>query len=161
MTSLPVASIPCWPSAPRTHYLNSVPDLKMIFPPGQVTWYKIRPSDRSKFEIQQSDWLGLIPHPYTTNVICVQMKYIPLMQMTVMFKVGWKWISEFSAKWRATTQVWTNPLNKSRPSGTGEATEEKIRRPSEFQCYRDSVFRNRINKHIYRPRSRKPSEFSQ
>ena len=31
---------------------------------------------------------------------------------------------------------------------------------SEFEIYRDSVFGNRINKHKYRPRSRKPLEFS-
>ena len=32
---------------------------------------------------------------------------------------------------------------------------------SEFEFYRDSVSRHRINKHKYRPRSGKPSEFSQ
>lgn len=32
---------------------------------------------------------------------------------------------------------------------------------SEFEFYRDSVSGHRVNKHRYRPRSRKPSEFSQ
>ena len=31
---------------------------------------------------------------------------------------------------------------------------------SEFEFYRDSVSGHRISKHKYRPRSRKPSEFS-
>ena len=57
-----------WLSGTRTQHLNSVPDLKMIFPRGQVTWYKIRPSDWSKFEILQSDMLGCIPPPCTTEV---------------------------------------------------------------------------------------------
>ena len=33
-------------------------------------------------------------------------------------------------------------------------------RESEFEFYRDSVSGHRINKHKYRPRSQKPSEFS-
>ena len=58
------ASIPCWPSGTRTQTRSQTS--KIISSRGQVTWYKIQPSDWSKFEMLHSDWLGLKPFPYSS-----------------------------------------------------------------------------------------------
>lgn len=88
------------------------------------------------------------------------MKYNPSMQMTVMSKVHWVWILNTSFKMADKDTSLDELIEQAQALLEQEKPRKRKAGESEFEFYRDSVSGHRINKHKYRPRSQKPSEFS-
>ena len=88
------------------------------------------------------------------------MKHNPSMQMTVMSKVDRIWILNTSFKMADEDTSLDELIEQAQALLEQEKPRKRKAGESEFEFYRDSVSGYRINKHKYRPRSRKPSEFS-
>lgn len=80
--------------------------------------------------------------------------------MTVMSKVDWIWILNTSFKMADEDASLDELIEQAQALLEQEKPRKRKAGESEFEFYRDSVSGYRINKHKYRPRSRKPSEFS-
>ena len=88
------------------------------------------------------------------------MKYNPSVQMTVMSKVDWVWILNTSFKMVDEDASLDELIEQAQALLEQEKQRKRKAGESEFEFYRDSVSGHWINKHKYRPRSQKPSEFS-